>query len=57
MRKRTDNTVKIFQTSKKAQLITLPKERVRDDLGWLVGDELEYTVSDKTLVLRRRARQ
>jgi hypothetical protein len=53
MKKRTENTITIFQTAKKSKLLTLPKKDVEKDLGWLVGDKLEYKIIGDSLVLRK----
>ncbi len=47
------NTVTIFQTVKRAKLVTLPKERVEKDLGWITGDKLRYEIRGKSLILTR----
>lgn len=47
------NTITIFQTKKRAKLVTLPKEKVERELNWVTGDKLRYEIRGKSLILTR----
>ena len=53
-----ENIVTIFQTKKKAKLVTLPALKVgeKKELAWLTGDKLEYEVRGDELVLRKKGK-
>jgi hypothetical protein len=57
MKKRSENTITIFQTKKGSMLVTLPKQALKKrDLSWISSDKLEYEFEGDQLILRKKAR-